>query len=552
MARMHKLLIILSFFFAIHLSADTTEYIKLDNGYKVWTKRVGHGPIKVLTLHGGPGCSHEYLEESFKHFFPPDEFEVIYYAQLGSYHSDQPDDLSLWTALRFREEVEQVRKALKLEDFYLYGHSWGGMLAIEYALEYQNHLKGLILSNTPGSIDSYLTYINQLRNALPLEIQNELSGYEEEQDYFNPGYQKLMLEEIYSRHLCRLQPWPEAITATFQHLNETVYLTMQGPSEFVITGNFKDWDRWNDFSKITVPTLVISGRYDTINPADTHKIAALIPQGTAKICENGSHLALYDDEEAYFKAVIDFLRAPPMNNEWLTYIKKATDICGQIETEDQYDNPIIIEWKRGDILSPDLAEFKKSICELASEELAPVELQFLRANPEAAAQELFLSSCTPLLANGLEQANWKSIEETIQASIKQFYLMDLSKFGTEIIKPLMNDIYFFATIKNKGQDQVCGFLMFAVTPALPFGDIKLINLVIRSSDTQRGLEKTLINLIPDLIPKTKRIFLFVRPTNLKALQFYSASGFSEDPHPFQDPNHKINAKYLIPLELKFE
>ncbi len=305
---MKKLICIFTLFFGVNMMADTVQYVELESGYKVWTKRVGHGPIKVLTLHGGPGCSHEYLEDSFDGYFPPDEFEIIYYAQLGSYNSDQPDDVSLWTVDRFREEVEEVRRALQLENFYLYGQSWGGMLAIEYALKYQSHLKGLILSNTPASIDSFEAYINDLRLQLPEDAQKQLKTFEDQKDFANPDYQKLMIEEVYSRYICRLQPWPEALAMTFQHLNEKVYLMMQGPNEFTITGNFKNWDRWKDLPQIKVPALVISGRYDTINPADTIKIAELIPLGEAKICEKGSHLSLYDDRENYFKALLEYLR----------------------------------------------------------------------------------------------------------------------------------------------------------------------------------------------------------------------------------------------------
>jgi proline iminopeptidase len=141
------------------------QLVKLDNGFKVWTKRVGDGPIKMLLLHGGPGCTHEYFE-CFEDFFQRDKFQIIYYDQLGSHYSDQPEDISLWTVERFCDEIEQVRQALGLENFYLYGQSWGGLLAIEYALKYQNHLKGLILSNITGSVASYETYLNELRNQL--------------------------------------------------------------------------------------------------------------------------------------------------------------------------------------------------------------------------------------------------------------------------------------------------------------------------------------------------------------------------------------------------
>jgi proline iminopeptidase len=288
--------------------ADTVEYVQLDNGYNVWTKRVGHGPIKILTLHGGPGCSSEYIEAAFETVFSPEEFEIIYYDQLGSYRSDHPRDLSLWTVERFCEEVEQVRNAFNLHDFYIYGQSWGGMLAIEYALKYQHHLKGLILSNTPGGIASYEVYMRQLYSELPQEVQDQMQIYEEKQEYTHPAYQKLLLDHLYARHICLLQPWPKEVALVFEHINEIVYNTMQGPSELTITGNYREWDRWNDLPYIQVPTLVISGRYDTINPADTLKIAALIPNGKPKICENGSHLSMFDDPESYFGAILSFLK----------------------------------------------------------------------------------------------------------------------------------------------------------------------------------------------------------------------------------------------------
>ena len=282
------------------------EFVQLDNGFRVWTKRVGDGPIKILTLHGGPGCTHEYFE-CFEDFFPKDQFQIIFYDQLGSYHSDQPDDPALWTVERFCDEVEQVRKALGLENFYLYGQSWGGLLAIEYSLKYQQHLKGVILSNITGSVESYVVYINELRSKLPQSVQDRLSSYEEKEDFLNPEYEKIMFEEVYSRHLCRIQPWPDSLLRTFAHLSTKVYHTVQGPNEFIIKGNFKNWNRWNDLHKITIPTLVICGRYDTMSPKDNEKMASLIPHAKLKICENGSHCTMIDDQENYFEALHSYI-----------------------------------------------------------------------------------------------------------------------------------------------------------------------------------------------------------------------------------------------------
>lgn len=303
---MKKIILILCFI-STFAYANNEQKITLDNGYKVWTKRVGNGPTKILTLHGGPGCSHEYFV-CLEKILPLDKFEIIYYDQLGSYQSDQPVDDSLWTVERFREEVEQVRQVLELEDFYLFGHSWGSMLAIEYALKYQDHLKGLILSNMTASISSYENYLQELRASLPEEIQQQLTFFEDTNDILHPDYTKIMFEEVYTRFICRINPFPDPVLQAFSHLNMDVYQTMQGPNEFIIIGNFKDWDRWGDLSSIKVPTLLIGGKYDTMNPADIVKMGTLIPNATVKICENGSHLAMYDDQESYFDAVKGFFK----------------------------------------------------------------------------------------------------------------------------------------------------------------------------------------------------------------------------------------------------
>lgn len=283
------------------------KMIPIDGGFRVWTKKVGSGKIKLLLLHGGPGATHEYFE-CFEDFLPGEGIEFYYYDQLGSHYSDQPTDVSLWTTPRFLEEVEQVRKGLGLEKFYLLGHSWGGMLGIEYALKYGQYLKGFILSNMTASIPDYAKYANELKSRLPKESIAILEKYEAAGDYENPEYQKVMFGEIYARHLCRLDPMPEPLERTFKHFNAQVYNTMQGPNEFVITGNFKDWDRWADLPRIKTPTLAIGAKYDTMNPADIKREADLIPNARLAICENGSHMAFWDDQQTYFRHLIKFIR----------------------------------------------------------------------------------------------------------------------------------------------------------------------------------------------------------------------------------------------------
>jgi proline iminopeptidase len=281
--------------------------IPIEGGkYRVWTKRVGNGPTHMLTLHGGPGCTHEYME-CFEDFLPQHGIQFHYYDQLGSHYSDQPNDPSLWTVSRFCDEVEQVRVALGLENFYLYGQSWGGMLGIEYALKYQHHLKGLVISNMTASIASYLASINKIRRGLPSEDLRILEKYEAKGEYDAPEYEQVMLRRVYTRCICRLAQWPEPMVRMFRHMNQQVYNTMQGPNEFVISGNFKDWNRWDDLARIAVPTLVIGAQFDTMAVDDIRRMGELIPDSRVAICERGSHLAMYDDQDAYFQHLVQFI-----------------------------------------------------------------------------------------------------------------------------------------------------------------------------------------------------------------------------------------------------
>ena len=291
----------------LNVKTGGVQLVRIDGGHTVWTKRFGTGSIPLLTLHGGPGCTHEYFE-CFEDFLPQHDIQIIYYDQLGSAYSDQPDDTSLWTVERFREEVEQVRLALGLDDFYLLGHSWGGLLGIEYALKYQAHVKGLVISNMTASIPAYVVHVNELRAKQPAEVLRILEKYEAAGDYDAPEYERTLLKNIYSRHICRVDPWPEPLVRMFKHLAKPVYHTMQGPNEFVITGTFKDWDRWADLGRIRCPTLVSGARHDTMRPAEMERMAADIPNARLSMCENGSHCAMYDDQDAYFGDLVRFVQ----------------------------------------------------------------------------------------------------------------------------------------------------------------------------------------------------------------------------------------------------
>jgi len=284
--------------------------------FNVWTKRVGNNPTKkVLLLHGGPGATHE-LYECFDGYLPQEGIEYIYYDQLGSYYSDQPTDSILWTTERFVEEVEQVRIALGLDasNFYLLGQSWGGILAIEYALKYQQNLKGLIVSNMVSSIPTYNAYAKEvLGPQMPEKVFKEIMEIEAQEDFSNPRYMELLMEHHYTEHILRkpLDEWPESVNRCFNHFNQIVYVYMQGYSEFGITGNatLLDWDRSGDLKRIETPTLVIGATHDSMDPKHKEWMASEFPNGEFLLCENGSHLSQYDDQKTYFGGLIDFINS---------------------------------------------------------------------------------------------------------------------------------------------------------------------------------------------------------------------------------------------------
>ena len=285
--------------------------------FKVWTKRFGTNPrIKILLLHGGPAMTHEYME-CFETFFQREGFEFYEYDQLGSYYSDQPNDSTLWTTERFVEEVEQVRQAIGADssNFYVLGNSWGGILGMEYALKYQRHMKGLLVSNMVASAPEYGKYAEEvLSKQMKPEILSEIRAIEAKKDFTNPRYMDLLIPNFYHEHICRLAEWPDALNRTFKHGNNSIYVQMQGPSEFGISGLLANWDIKNRLQEITVPTLMIGAKYDTMDPKAMEEQSKMVQNGEYLYCPNGSHLAMWDDQQVYMKGVISFIKKVDTSN----------------------------------------------------------------------------------------------------------------------------------------------------------------------------------------------------------------------------------------------
>ncbi|MBK7306552.1 MAG: proline iminopeptidase-family hydrolase [Chitinophagaceae bacterium] len=281
--------------------------------FNVWTKRIGNNPkIKLLLLNGGPGASHEYFE-CFENFLLPENVELIYYDQLGCGLSDNPKDTTMWDLARFVEEVEQVRKALNLnkDNFYLLGHSWGGILAMQYALKYQDNLKGLIISNMMMSCPAYGKYAQEvLAPQFDPKVLDTIRQIEARKDFQNPKYMELLMPNFYAKHICRLplDQWPEPLNRGLSKMNQSLYVTMQGPSEFGIGGNLINWDVTKELPKIKTPTLTIGGKHDTMDPEHMKWVSTQVQNGRSITCPNGSHMSMYDDQKNYFPGLIQFIK----------------------------------------------------------------------------------------------------------------------------------------------------------------------------------------------------------------------------------------------------
>lgn len=283
-------------------------FISVAGEYRVWYQITGggaeHEDIPLLALHGGPGVPHDYIENLAD--LASDTRRVILYDQLGCGRSDQPDDTSLWRVERFVEELAIVRRELKLDRIHLLGQSWGGMLAIEYMLTRPEGIASLILSSTLSSMPLWVAEANRLRNELPTEIQATLLRHEEAGTTEHEEYQQAM-QVFYERHVIRVVPMPDQVKRALDQVGQ-VYYTMNGPSEFHVTGIVKDWDRTADLPKIQVPTLITSGRYDESTP----RINEILHNGIAGsewvIFEHSSHMAHIEEPELYLPTVESFMK----------------------------------------------------------------------------------------------------------------------------------------------------------------------------------------------------------------------------------------------------
>jgi proline-specific peptidase len=278
-------------------------------GYRTWYLVFGElpatsGKLPLLVLHGGPGVPHDYLEDLSG--LAADERAVIFYDQIGCGNSDHPDDGDLWTMDTFVEEVAVVRDTLGLERIHLFGHSWGGWLALEYALGQPSGLASLVLASTCASLPAFAAETRKLKDSLPAEVREVIDRHETEGTTDDPAYEEATMA-YYSQWICRLDlPWPDHVMRSFSNLNEEIYGTVQGP-EWNVTGNLKEWDVTARLGELDRPVLVTSGRYDEMTPALVEPLVDGIRGAESVVFEESAHFAMAEEPDRYREVVGSFL-----------------------------------------------------------------------------------------------------------------------------------------------------------------------------------------------------------------------------------------------------
>ena len=281
------------------------EYVSLSEGYKVFTKAVGEGDVKLLTIHGGPGLTHECYA-NFPEHLNPEGVQVVFYDQLGSFYSDQPEDSALWKMERFVDELHQVVQARQLQNQFVFANSWGAMVLIDYLLKYKTSFKGIVLSGMPARFQKFKENINALRAALPENEQRQLEQHEKDGNTANPEYQQLLFTYWFNRHYSMLQPWPEPLMQMLQHLSPQVLVSLFGGNVFNFDGPATVWDRSQELHKISTPTLLLGGKNDLVFEEDLKWMAESMPNARYFVSPTGGHFCWWDDENEVFEQIKRF------------------------------------------------------------------------------------------------------------------------------------------------------------------------------------------------------------------------------------------------------
>jgi proline iminopeptidase len=288
----------------------TREGFSRVHGYRFYWKSVGEpGPAgTILTLHGGPGGTHDYLL-CFADMVARG-YRVVFYDQLGCGRSDLAREDGEYSIDRDVEDLDEFRRALGIDRMHLLGSSYGGLLAIAYALAHPEPIRTLTLASGLADVPLAIREMHRLCRELPPPFPAFLDRHDARGEFQHPEY-LAALGEFYRRHFCRLSPWPAEVRYTMEHGNSRKYLVMNGPNEFTISGTIRTWDATSRLGEIRLPTLVTVGRYDEVTPVVAESIHRGIPGSELVLFASSSHTAFWEERARYMDILGEFLSRHP-------------------------------------------------------------------------------------------------------------------------------------------------------------------------------------------------------------------------------------------------
>jgi proline iminopeptidase len=306
-----KYLVLITAIFLLFLeSCQSNPKLKSGEGYievtggRVWYKIVGEGDrTPILILHGGPGATSYYLKPLSA---LSKDRPVIFFDQLGCGRSTLDMDISQMNIQFYVDEVKQVRKALGLKDFYIYGQSWGTILGAEYYFTHPKGVKGIILASPALSGKLWIRDSKILLKQLPDSLQQIINKHEKDKSFDSPEYQKALMV-YYKKHIARKLPWSADIDSTFKYLGEEVYVHMNGPSEFTFTGTMQHYDATKRLNNINIPSLFICGEFDEARPETTKYYADLVSNSKFVVIKDAAHMTMQDNPKQDIKEINDFI-----------------------------------------------------------------------------------------------------------------------------------------------------------------------------------------------------------------------------------------------------
>jgi proline iminopeptidase len=281
---------------------ENTSGLLQINGTDLFYKTIGHGEPLII-VHGGPVLDHSYFLPQLESL--SENYQLIFYDQKVSGRSSIEVDSSTMTLDGFAEDIESIRNAFKLDKINLLGHSWGGLIAMTYAIKYNQHLDKLILSNSIAPNVSEWQMEGQVVGQRATE-----NDFLERQSIMTSGALQSEDPTDAIEKLLRISFRPQmADTTKLNELNLYVpkdYLQRSGLFS-LLAPDLTQFDLYPDLDKISCPTLVLYGNREPSVYLHATVMAEAFPNGELKVIDGAGHFPFIEKPIEFNKTVLEFL-----------------------------------------------------------------------------------------------------------------------------------------------------------------------------------------------------------------------------------------------------